>query len=647
MKAYPMWRDLRSQWDPGRTTPARHYIPLSRNKRFVGREEVLEALRQQLFASDGGQKVSLVGLGGVGKTQVAFQIAYWTKENKPDYSVFWVSAMSGASFEQACTEISEQLEIRKRSDNEDVRQSLRQWLESDEGGKWLLVVDNADDMDILFGSSENDGIFQYLPESDSGLILFTTRFRRVAAEVGGEMVNLAEMSAPEAIRLLGNCLFRKDLLGDEKGLADLLQELTYLPLAITQAAAYINTTGVSISKYVELLRKTDQDAVELMSREFRDSTRFEGSRHAVATTWLVSFYHIRQSYPDAADLLTFLSCIEPKAIPRSILPLFSSEEAMLFALGTLDAYAFLVRRGDVDTFDMHRLVHLAARIWVRKEAFAAEVEKSALLHVTSVFPWNEWSQPDRWRAYLPHAIRLLWRAQTASPEVRSELCLKVGLCLFDDGRIKEAIRYFEECYNLRSEYLDQDHRDRLMSQNGLAIAYLANNQVKEAVALLEEVVRIQIHKHKLPEDHPERLLAQQNLAMAYQGNGQVKEAVTLLEEVVRTREQTLAEDPPDRLASQHQLAVAYQENGQVKEAVALLEEVVRISEQTLEEDHPDRLASQHNLAYIYWDLGQNPLALRMMRHVVKIRQRMLDPDHPARVASEKELGKMEKSLPSV
>jgi hypothetical protein len=52
-------------------------------------------------------------------------------------------------------------------------------------------------------------------------------------------------------------------------------------------------------------------------------------------------------------------------------------------------------------------------------------------------------------------------------------------------------------------------------------------------------------------------------------NGQVKEAIALLEQVVATRKRVLAEDDPDRLTSQHELARAYRANGQVKEAIAL------------------------------------------------------------------------------
>jgi hypothetical protein len=191
------------------------FVPFPKNKRFVGRQTTLNTLEQMLFIQK-EQKVALVGLGGIGKTQVALQFAYWTKENRPEYSVFWVLALSDGSFEQAYTEIAKELAIGKTTENEDVKESVRQYLSSRRAGPWLLVVDNADDMDVFFGTSDNlGGISQYLPESENGVILFTTRSREVAVSVAGSnMVELQEMDPKEAIGFLEKLLFRKDLLRD-------------------------------------------------------------------------------------------------------------------------------------------------------------------------------------------------------------------------------------------------------------------------------------------------------------------------------------------------------------------------------------------------------------------------------------------------
>ena len=86
------------------------------------------------------------------------------------------------------------------------------------------------------------------------------------------------------------------------------------------------------------------------------------------------------------------------------------------------------------------------------------------------------------------------------------------------------------------------------------------------------------------------LASQYALAGAYQANGQVKEAIALLEEVAWVRERTLAEDHPDRLASQHVLATTFWE-GKQSEALQIMRHVVEIQKRVLDEHHPDRISS--------------------------------------------------------
>ncbi|SPO02516.1 uncharacterized protein DNG_05189 [Cephalotrichum gorgonifer] len=507
-----------------------HFIPFSKNRRFVGRTEVLPLIEEKLFVDDGPQRVAIVGLGGVGKTQVALQIAYWTKENKEDWSVFWLPALSMAAFEQSCAELAEKLNI--RAAEEGAKDSVLRYLSSEQSSRWLLIIDNTDDMDMLFGSEGSVGIYDYLPENnDNGRILFTTRSRDVAmAAADDAVVEMEEMSPEEALMFWekigpGNS-------ADKATVAELLHELTYLPLAISQAAAYLKRNRIPISKYLSLLRATEDDIVGLMSHEFRDPTRYKESKHAVATTWLVSFEQILKTDRAAADILSFLSQIEPRAVPQFILPKPGTEEALTHAIGTLSGYAFIEKRDGEDIYDMHRLVHLAAGVWYRKEKAAANSRKAAIAQLEGVFPTNDWENREQWRLCMPHALRAL-RSNGKATEWDGDGCglgFWAGRCLQEDGRIGEAVE------------------------------------------LLEHVVAVR--EQTLSESHPSRLASQHELAGAYQANGQVKEAVTLLEHVIAVREQTLSESHPDRLASQHTLAGAYRANGQVKEAVKLLEHVV-------------------------------------------------------------------------
>jgi tetratricopeptide (TPR) repeat protein len=206
-------------------------------------------------------------------------------------------------------------------------------------------------------------------------------------------------------------------------------------------------------------------------------------------------------------------------------------------------------------YDMHRLVHVAARVWARKEGVMAETQERALEHLFDIFPADDYENREVWRAYTPHAARINKSSENKHAIIRGKLCLKVGRCLRVDGRIRDAVSWLEESRDLRVS-LSEDHPDRLSTQHVLASAYQANGQAKEAVRLLEHVVAI--HKRVLAEDHPNRLTSQHELASAYQAHGQVKDTVRLLEHVVAIYKRVLAEDHPSRLASQHNLARARQ-----------------------------------------------------------------------------------------
>ncbi|KAH7111145.1 hypothetical protein B0J11DRAFT_417844, partial [Dendryphion nanum] len=115
-----------------------------------------------------------------------------------------------------------------------------------------------------------------------------------------------------------------------------------------------------------------------------------------------------------------------------------------------------------------------------------------------------------------------------------------------DGRIREAVKWLEECCWLRGR-LDEEDLNRLASQHELAIAYEADGQVKKTVELMEHVVVMREKMHA--EEHPDRLASQHALAGAYQADRQVKGAVALMEHVVAVEVRVFRDDHPSRLVS--------------------------------------------------------------------------------------------------
>ncbi|KAF2828142.1 hypothetical protein CC86DRAFT_439081, partial [Ophiobolus disseminans] len=239
-------------------------------------------------------------------------------------------------------------------DNADIRKLVKNALSSGGLSDWLMIVDNADDSRVLFKATDNDAmsaqLSDCLPHSNSGTILFTTRSRKIARDLTpSSVLELNDMNKAEAKQLLAQRLTKQALLNDETAVEELLGILTCLPLAIVQAAAFINNNDISVYGYISLFRHTSTES-ELFSERFEDPSRQD---------------------PLAAQYLSFMACIDRIDIPQSLLPSGGLLVQQVRALGTLVGYAFITERQqaaqELDRerfFDMHRLVHLASAWWL-------------------------------------------------------------------------------------------------------------------------------------------------------------------------------------------------------------------------------------------------------------------------------------------
>jgi hypothetical protein len=80
------------------------------------------------------------------------------------------------------------------------------------------------------------------------------------------MIEMSEMDQAGGEQLLRNYLVDRDLLNNQTAATALLTQLTYLPLAIVQAAEYINENGIGLPDYLSLLEEQEEDVIELLAR---------------------------------------------------------------------------------------------------------------------------------------------------------------------------------------------------------------------------------------------------------------------------------------------------------------------------------------------------------------------------------------------
>jgi hypothetical protein len=179
-----------------------------------------------------------------------------------------------------------------------------------------------------------------------------------------------------------------------------------------------------------------------------------------------------------------VSCIEPKVIPRSILPVMRTAEEMEHAIGTLSGYAFLVGREeeDSDTLDMHRLVHMATKIWIQKCGREESAINGAVRHFANTFPINgHLNRPALWKNYLPHVFRVLNASGKDRTKKRSNILMAVENCLIQNRQFKVAIRCFEEAVEWRKSHSPEEHPLRLWAEHSLGSADINVRRIQEGI----------------------------------------------------------------------------------------------------------------------------------------------------------------------
>jgi tetratricopeptide (TPR) repeat protein len=604
-------------------------VPFERNPCFTGRESQLAQLEEKLFAKDQTTKMAITGLGGVGKTQLVLELAYRAREKHRNCSVVWIPASNMESLQQAYLDVAQQLGIPGwKEEKADVKKLVQDYLSMESAGQWLLVFDNADDIEMWITkprSVQGSGqLIEYLPRSKQGCIVFTTRDRKTAVKLARQnVIEVAEMNETIATQLLQKCLINQELVENEQDTKALLAQLTYLPLAMVQAAAYINENGITLADYLLLLGEQEKDVIDLLSKfeEFEDDGTYRNMKNPVATTWLISFEQVRHRDPLAADLLSFMACVDPKNVPRSLLLPVPSRMKETDAIGTLHAYSFVNRRLADLALDVHRLVHLATRNWLRNKDLLTRWTERAIARLEEVFPDDNHQSRSVWRTYLPHARYALGSDLIDKDEEnRLNLMWKFGRCLYYDGRWKEAEVSFAQVMETRKRVLGAEHPSTLASMANLASTYRDQGRWKEAEELAVRVV--ETSKRVLGAEHPSTLTSMANLASTYWNQGRWKEAEELEVRMVETRKRVLGAEHPSTLTSIANLASTFGNQGRWKEAEELEEHVMETSKRVLGAEHPDTLTSIGNLASTYRNRGRWKEAEELEEHVVETSKRV-------------------------
>ncbi|KAF2807493.1 TPR-like protein [Mytilinidion resinicola] len=659
-------------------------VPFRRDPDFVDCGTLLDQIREGCSAP--ASRIALVGLGGVGKSQLAIEHCYRTTDRSPETWVFWVHASTAARIEQGYRDIADQVKLAGRNDPKaDVFKLVHNWLRNEENGKWLLVLDNADETAALSLPASNGTrryFSSYLSQSKNGSVLVTSRTKSVALQLVEErdIIPIKPMDDTSAQALLQKKLGEE---ADKDGAAELADALEFMPLALVQAAAYIRQRAArcSVQQYLEKFHKSEKEKTSLLNSDEDSLRRDKEAKNSILITWQISFDHILEERQSAADLLSLMSFFDRQGIPESLIRVRSRTRIRHWAPNATNAdgeysnsdsseseaslddgfeedilmlrnYSFIGLTTDTTTFDMHRLVQLATRKWLEGQSQLEIWKEQYIDNLCTAFPNGEHENWTQCQALFPHAKSALLQPPKSKESLRrwALLLYNAAWYAWRKGSLGDAEELSIKSMKIEIKLLGKEHKDTLSSMAMVGLARSHAGRWTEAEELQVQVV--ETRKRVLRAEHPDMLRSIHNLASTYCNQGRWKEAEELQVQVMETRKRgrwkeaeelqmqvmemrkrVLGAEHPDMLSSMNNLAHMWKCRGRWAEAEELQVQVIEIRKRVLGAEHPDTLTSMNNLASTYWNQGRWKEAEELEVQVVETRKRVLGAEHPDTLSS--------------
>ncbi|GIG68933.1 tetratricopeptide repeat protein [Phytomonospora endophytica] len=542
----------------------------------------------------------LSGLGGVGKTQLAANLAHRVRADREVDLLVWCTASSREQIISTYTRAAADI-----LGHEDPDRFLA-WLSACDK-QWLIVLDDLTDPDDLRGL--------WPPAMGNGRTVVTTR-RRDAKLHGDrrELIPVGLYTPTEALIYLTARLGTDRL---TEG-AELAAELGHLPLALGQAAAYILDRDLDCAAYRERFAARHHRLTE----QFPYDARPDDYAATIATTWSLSIEAADALEPHGAarEVLEWASLLDPNGIPIDVLAIDTE---------THDGLHNLRRLSLIDTVDQTVLVHGLVQRSVRDE-FTSIRQVARAFQVADQLV-RIWPTPEH-----DLALSQVLRANTNALHTNTGNVLKtsevhavlfcLGHSLGHAGQVTAAVDYFTELVSECQSMFARDHESTLQARSGL-IRWRGEAGYKAEAArasqeLLTDYLRV------LGPDHPDAFTPRSNHASWRGKAGDPSGAVRAFEELLIDEARVLGPDHPHVLTTRSNIAFwqgeAGDPHGAVQALVVLLTDYLRV----LGPDHPYTLTTRSNLARWRAQAG-DPGALRAFEELVPDYLRVFGPDHPA------------------
>ncbi|MFD3657931.1 tetratricopeptide repeat protein [Streptomyces sp. NPDC058620] len=595
----------------------------------------------------------LRGTGGVGKTQLAAHYARQAWTGGELNVLVWVSASSRPAIVSAYAQAAEELLALEPGDPERSAQAFLSWLEPKPPGsgpvcRWLIVLDDV--------ANPADVTGLWPTKNPYGRTVVTTRRRDVA--LPGQRIDLGVFTPDQAVAYLADFFAEHARHDDPDEIRALAQDLGYLPLALSQAAAYIVDAGISVGcsrcthqQCPSYRRRLADRATSLAGMLPELGTLPDDQDTTVAAAWSLSIERADNLSPAglARPALQLTAMLDPNGIPQSVLTSGPArtylaqhraqavaEQSTTAEVTELDAWGALRALHRLSLIDhdpdspqqsvrIHQLIQRATRdaLSPQNRDQTARAAADALL--------EDWPDP-----HLPLAQTLRANAQAVihcagdalfSGSKHHHLGMHVGVSLSEAGQFTAAANHFQDLVDRARASLGPDHPETLAARDRLAAnqghAGDARGAVEDLAELLTDRLRIQ------GPDHPNTLNTRTGFARWRGEAGDAAGAAEAFAELLSDQLRIHGPDHPSTLNTRTGLAQWRGRAGDAAGAAEALAELLTDQLRIQGPDHSDTLETRHKLAEWRGHAGDAAGAAEALAELVTDRVRALGPDHPS------------------
>ncbi|ANS67907.1 ATP-binding protein [Streptomyces lincolnensis] len=628
-----------------------------RNERFTGRVALLNTAYERLQRES---RVTLCGLSGVGKTQLAAEYAYRFAYGY--HVVWWINAGSRAAFRQGLADLAPALGLSTGTGHGERFRAVREALRRGEPyERWLLILDGADDPDQV----------RDLVPNGPGHVLITS-CNQDWGDHNSALVQVAAYDRAESVDFIRR---RAPRLTDDDA-CQLAEALADLPLVLDQTAGWLDESGMSVAEYLELLARDSVTDDLVVSSDFPMTFR---------AAWAVLLERLRAGCPDSVLLLRLCTFFAPDAVPLRLLretpvdglppavaQLLTDPGRWSEAVQQLRTYSVVrienpAQGSSGDVLAMHRMVHQTVRDDMSEEEKweLADVAWRALVAADPGNP-NEAGTWSRYAELVPHLeyTDVLFRDAEAAQQLVFN-CLRY---LYVSGEYETGIRLAEQTMSVWQQLRDGnadllwdlghhyanllrvvgDYRNSeavsraaveqfrsvggvgdsryLRAASGLAADLRALGRFEEALDLSREVH--ESYRVLRGELHEDTLAAVNNVAVSLRLLGRYGEAAEINQRVFQARERVLGADHFWTLLSEVHWATDLRLMGRYEEAQHRQRANVGKYREALGDNHPYSFQALYNLAQCEYRTGDTVSAGERFATVLARCERLLGKDDP-------------------